>query len=254
MALSRARSLLLQARLWVAPFQKSPNVTWQNVTLLEGATRTSGAARALHAAAGPLAAARLLSVDELFAKRSLQEHLKKLEAEYSEGWRAAGGEAGGPRAKRANVAPLAPLVHSIRELEAKQRERAETEELLTDEDPALRELAELEYEGCQQDIQELRQKVKRSNLELRRHHVGRVCVPAKLRDARPQVLELLLPQEEADLSDLVLEVTAGVGGQEAMLFTDEVFDMYRGFARHHGWSFDILEHMTSEIGQRSTHC
>jgi len=29
--------------------------------------------------------------------------------------------------------------------------------------------------------------------------------------------------------------------------------MYRGFARHHGWSFDILEHMTSEIGQRSTH-
>lgn len=39
-----------------------------------------------------------------------------------------------------------------------------------------------------------------------------------------QILELLIPEEEADLSDLVLEVTAGVGGQEAMLFTAEVWN------------------------------
>lgn len=38
-----------------------------------------------------------------------------------------------------------------------------------------------------------------------------------------QILELLIPEEEADLNDLVLEVTAGVGGQEAMLFTAEVW-------------------------------
>lgn len=38
-----------------------------------------------------------------------------------------------------------------------------------------------------------------------------------------QILDLLIPEEEADLSDLVLEVTAGVGGQEAMLFTAEVW-------------------------------
>lgn len=37
-----------------------------------------------------------------------------------------------------------------------------------------------------------------------------------------QILDLLIPEEETDLSDLVLEVTAGVGGQEAMLFTAEV--------------------------------
>ncbi|XP_042358182.1 peptide chain release factor 1-like, mitochondrial isoform X2 [Plectropomus leopardus] len=63
-----------------------------------------------------------------------------------------------------------------------------------------------------------------------------------------KILDLLIPEEAADMSDLVLEVTAGVGGQEAMLFTDEVFDMYQGFAQHHDWSFDILEHMTSELG------
>jgi len=38
-----------------------------------------------------------------------------------------------------------------------------------------------------------------------------------------QILDLLIPEEEADLSDLVLEVTAGVGGQEAMLFSAEVW-------------------------------
>lgn len=38
-----------------------------------------------------------------------------------------------------------------------------------------------------------------------------------------QILGLLIPDEEADMSDLVLEITAGVGGQEAMLFTSEVW-------------------------------
>lgn len=42
-----------------------------------------------------------------------------------------------------------------------------------------------------------------------------------------QILDLLIPEEEADMSDLILEVTAGVGGQEAMLFTAEVWnDLY----------------------------
>lgn len=41
-----------------------------------------------------------------------------------------------------------------------------------------------------------------------------------------QILALLVPEEEADMSDLVLEVTAGVGGQEAMLFTAEVWKCF----------------------------
>ncbi|XP_078788572.1 peptide chain release factor 1-like, mitochondrial isoform X2 [Oryzias latipes] len=124
------------------------------------------------------------------------------------------------RAKRTKISLLAPLIQSIRELDKKHEEMAETEMLLKEEDQALRELAELEKEGCLQDIQQLRAKI----------------------------LELLIPEERVELSDLVLEVTAGVGGQEAMLFTAEVFEMYQGFAQYHGWSFDILEHMTSDLG------
>lgn len=52
------------------------------------------------------------------------------------------------------------------------------------------------------------------------------------------------------MSDLVLEVTAGVGGQEAMLFTSEVFDMYQSFAAFQGWGFDVLDYTPSELGQQ----
>lgn len=56
------------------------------------------------------------------------------------------------------------------------------------------------------------------------------------------------------MSDLVLEVTAGVGGQEAMLFTSEVFDMYQSFAAFQGWGFDVLEYTPSELGQQKLTC
>ncbi|XP_072565495.1 peptide chain release factor 1-like, mitochondrial isoform X3 [Paramormyrops kingsleyae] len=63
-----------------------------------------------------------------------------------------------------------------------------------------------------------------------------------------QILSLLIPAEKADDSDLVLEVTAGVGGQEAMLFTAEMFDMYRRFANYQGWDFETLEYNPSDTG------
>ncbi|XP_077961001.1 peptide chain release factor 1-like, mitochondrial [Gasterosteus aculeatus] len=227
MAHRRAAHLLPTAsqcvsRLWVPRLRNPPNAIGQTASFLGPNGAPGRAPRSLHTAT-PSRAAKLLSLDELFAKRSLQEHLKELQAEYAECLKAASSRGDEPRTERTRVSLLAPLVQSIGELDTKWRQLAETETLLTDEDPALRELAQLEHEGCQREIQDLRQKI----------------------------LDQLLPEEEADLSDLVLEVTAGIGGQEAMLFTDEVFDMYQGYARHQGWSFDILEHMTSEIGQRS---
>ncbi|XP_072293446.1 peptide chain release factor 1-like, mitochondrial [Eucyclogobius newberryi] len=170
---------------------------------------------------------KILSLEEIFARTSLQEYLKQVENEYKDSLNAVStneleeypGEEE-QRAKRTKVSRLSPVIQSIRELKAKEKEIAEIEVLLKDEDQALRELAEQEREACLRDIQALRQKI----------------------------LDLLLPEEDADLNDLVLEVTAGVGGQEAMLFTAEVFDMYQGFAQYQDWSFDILEYMSSELG------
>lgn len=54
--------------------------------------------------------------------------------------------------------------------------------------------------------------------------------------------------EPADKNDIVIEVSAGVGGQEAMLFTSEMFDMYTGYSTFKGWSFDIVDFVKSELG------
>lgn len=82
--------------------------------------------------------AKLLSVDELFAKRSLQAYLKKMKIEYCECLKAVDGieeccSEDELRAKRTRVSLLAPLVRTIGELETKQREMTETETLLEGE-------------------------------------------------------------------------------------------------------------------------
>lgn len=182
--------------------------------------------RSLHTTASVMVS-RILTLEEIFARASLKDFLRKVETEYTDCLNAVNNteleDCPGEeelRAKRTKVSRLTPVIQSIKELKAKEKEIVETEILLKDDDEALRELAKLEKEACLQEIHGFRQKI----------------------------LDLLIPEEDPDLNDLVLEVTAGVGGQEAMLFTAEVFDMYQGFAQHHGWSFDILEYMSSDIG------
>nr|XP_058145682.1 peptide chain release factor 1-like, mitochondrial isoform X2 [Dasypus novemcinctus] len=105
-------------------------------------------------------------------------------------------------------------------LDAKEQELRETESLLHDENEDLRKLAENEITLCQTEITQLKH----------------------------QIFLLLVPSEETDENDLVLEVTAGVGGQEAMLFTSEIFDMYQQYAAFKRWHFETLEYIPSEIG------
>ncbi|KAK7902099.1 hypothetical protein WMY93_018868 [Mugilogobius chulae] len=193
----------------------------QHVIVFNGLSK-----RTLHNTAS-LRVAKIMSLDEIFARKSLQDYLKQVEHEYNHCLNAVNtseleeypGEEE-QRVKRTKVSLLRPVIQSITELRAKEKEMTETEVLLKDEDQSLRELAEQEREACLKDIKIFRQKI----------------------------LDLIIPEEDADLNDLVLEVTAGVGGQEAMLFTAEVFDMYQGFAHYHGWSFDILEYMSSDLG------
>uniref|UniRef100_G3N529 Uncharacterized protein n=2 Tax=Gasterosteus aculeatus TaxID=69293 RepID=G3N529_GASAC len=159
MAHRRAAHLLPTAsqcvsRLWVPRLRNPPNAIGQTASFLGPNGAPGRAPRSLHTAT-PSRAAKLLSLDELFAKRSLQEHLKELQAEYAECLKAASSRGDEPRTERTRVSLLAPLVQSIGELDTKRRQLAETETLLTDEDPALQELAQLEHEGCQREIQDL---------------------------------------------------------------------------------------------------
>ncbi|KAA0718338.1 Peptide chain release factor 1-like, mitochondrial [Triplophysa tibetana] len=173
----------------------------------------------------PAMVTKILTVDEIFSKKSLHDFLKKKEMEYISCLEALNTDnqtldEEEMKIKRNNLSVLAPLVQKMKELEDKQKDLKDTQELLTDNDPDMHDLAETESQNCL----------------------------AAIHDIKLKILSFLIPEEESDMSDLVLEVTAGVGGQEAMLFTDEIFDMYQNFAAFNGWGFDVLEVMSSELG------
>ncbi|EAT34741.1 AAEL013058-PA [Aedes aegypti] len=59
---------------------------------------------------------------------------------------------------------------------------------------------------------------------------------------------ILSMDDEEDYNTLILEVAAGVGGQEAMLFSRELFDMYCGFIDYKGWETEVIETEDTELG------
>ena len=75
---------------------------------------------------------------------------------------------------------------------------------------------------------------------------------AELEPRLPAVEEelkvLLLPKDPNDEKNIVIEVRAGTGGDEASLFAAEVFRMYLRFAEQHRWKVEILSESPSEVG------
>jgi peptide chain release factor 1 len=58
----------------------------------------------------------------------------------------------------------------------------------------------------------------------------------------------LLPRDEADRRNAILEVRAGTGGDEAALFAADLFAMYRRYAEAHGWRFEVLDVSENDLG------
>ena len=59
---------------------------------------------------------------------------------------------------------------------------------------------------------------------------------------------LLLPQDPNDEKNVVLEIRAGTGGDEASLFAQEIFRMYNRYAEAQGWKVEVLSSSLSGIG------
>jgi peptide chain release factor 1 len=59
---------------------------------------------------------------------------------------------------------------------------------------------------------------------------------------------LLLPRDPNDDKNVVLEIRAGAGGQEAALFAGDLLGMYRRYAERHGWKTDVLSSSPSDVG------
>ena len=95
-----------------------------------------------------------------------------------------------------------------------------SQELLKDSDPEVREMASLEVAQLEAE---------RSDLE-------------------SQLKIMLLPKDPNDARNVVLEVRAGTGGDEAALFAGDLFRMYTRYAENHGWKVDLLSCAESEAG------
>ncbi|MBW3561973.1 MAG: peptide chain release factor 1 [Actinobacteria bacterium] len=60
--------------------------------------------------------------------------------------------------------------------------------------------------------------------------------------------ELLLPKDPNDEKDVIVEIRAGTGGDEAALFAGELMDMYRRYAERHGWGTELMSVSSGDVG------
>jgi peptide chain release factor 1 len=71
---------------------------------------------------------------------------------------------------------------------------------------------------------------------------------AKVEELRQRLEGLLVPSDPNDRKDVVVEIRAGAGGQEAALWAGELLEMYRHFAERHRFKTDVLSASPSDLG------
>jgi len=70
----------------------------------------------------------------------------------------------------------------------------------------------------------------------------------KIAEMEDQIRILLLPRDAADDKNVILEVRAGTGGDEAALFAGDLMRMYQRYADLHGWKFTLMEESAGDAG------
>jgi peptide chain release factor 1 len=149
----------------------------------------------------------------------LERRLEQIESEWADPEVAA--DPARSRQLGREQAQIAPVVDAYRELRRVREERESAEHSRSSEtDPELRDMAN-ELVG-----------------ESERHEAE---VVEKLR-------VLLLPHDPNDEKNVIIEIRAGTGGEEAALFAAELFRMYRRYAERHRWHSEILTASETGIG------
>ena len=116
---------------------------------------------------------------------------------------------------------LEEIVGAYRAYKSAANELEETKSLLTDDaDPELRELAETEVERLE----------------------------AELADLEPRLWRLLLPKDPRDDKNVIVEIRAGAGGDEAGLFAADLYRTYTRYAERQGWSTELLSEHSTGVG------
>ena len=99
-----------------------------------------------------------------------------------------------------------------------KNDMAQAEEMMKDD--SLKEIAEAEYYECKEKIPEIEKQIKIA----------------------------LLPKDEADDKNAILEIRAGTGGDEAAIFAGDLFNMYQCYAELKGWNLEVISYHENEAG------
>jgi peptide chain release factor 1 len=118
------------------------------------------------------------------------------------------------------LSEMQPMVERFREYKTVVKEAAQAEELAKGSDADMRELAAEELRG----------------LEQRRDRL------------LAEIRQLLIPKDPNDQKNIMLEIRAGTGGDEAALFAYELFRMYSKFAEKQGWRVEVMSTSESGVG------
>jgi peptide chain release factor 1 len=122
------------------------------------------------------------------------------------------------RAHSKALSEMQPLVEKYREYKGVDGELAAAEEML--KDPEMRELATEEHASLVQRRDALMAEIK----------------------------VLLVPKDPNDAKNVILEIRAGTGGDEAALFAGDLYRMYSRFAERQGWKIEVMSQNESGVG------
>ncbi len=117
-------------------------------------------------------------------------------------------------------AEISPVVAAFREFKRVDRELDDSLELMHDEDPEMKKMAGEEVDRLEREKERLQEELK----------------------------ILLVPKDPLDDKNVILEIRAGTGGDEAGLFAGDLFKMYQRYADARGWKVDVMDHHTTGVG------
>ena len=172
------------------------------------------AAQALHAPAKPHYMARMATVSHSRLEQVI-ERFDEVEARMG-----ATTDTNEIIALSKEHAELKPVVAKAKELISARDGLEEAQALAGSDDAEMAELAQLEIEELKDRLPELEQEVQL----------------------------LLLPKDVDDKANIVLEVRAGTGGDEAALFAGDLFRMYSRYAQLQGWTVDLVDASSGDVG------
>jgi peptide chain release factor 1 len=106
-----------------------------------------------------------------------------------------------------------------------------------------------EWKAANKNLQEARLMLEETDPELRAMAQDEVArLEPLLTQYEEELKVLMLPKDPLDEKDVVLEIRAGTGGDEATLFADELFRMYGRFAESRGWKVEVTSASDSAVG------